>query len=277
MTDRDDLDVEQLVLPEPAATLFRRTREALETYIGQHTPNGEGIRLAGGTVLAARWRHRRSDDIDITYDPETETAHFDTTLRPALEAAGGRPLAWSEWSRIEFGDNHIDLLNAEPQPAIGQGRAMIDAKPVTVLTNTQIINGKLHNRSLDPPVRDVYDVAVCGIEDRKSLEIQANLIIPEWANGHRHAAANQHRPRVVAEIHAVEGRNRPAHHRRDAVALEMAHEQVGGGGQIRDRSGAPRGHAAPTPFADRLAAHAEQAGRLMSTATVRQPRNEGSR
>ena len=73
MSDGDDRGIEHLTLPEPAASLFRRTREALETHIGRHTP----------------------------------------------------------------------------QPAIGQGRALIDARPVTVLTNTQIINGKLHNRSLD--------------------------------------------------------------------------------------------------------------------------------
>ena len=38
------------------------------------------------------------------------------------------------------------------------------------------MNGKLLNRALDPPVRDVYDVAVCGIEDSESLEIAVNGI-----------------------------------------------------------------------------------------------------
>ena len=69
-------------------------------------------------------------------------------------------------------------------------------------------------------------------------------------------------PQQVRQGHAVEGGNRPAHHRRNAVALEMVHEQVGRGGQVRDRAAALRGHAAPPPFSDRLSAHAEQAGRL---------------
>ena len=212
MSDRDGHGVEHLTLPEPAASLFRRTREALETHVGRHTPNGEGIRLTGGTVLAARWGHRRSDDIDITFDPETETAHFDATLQPALEAVGGRPLAWGEWSRVEFGDNHIDLLKAEPQPATGQGRALIDASPVTVLTTTQLINAKLHNRSLDPPVRDVYDIAVCGIEDPGSLERSVNGVYAATMDASilvwkMHQA--EHADRARDELHEVPDRLDP--------------------------------------------------------------------
>ena len=229
MSDRDDRGVEHLTLPEPAASLFRRTREALETHVGRHTPNGEGIRLTGGTVLAARWGHRRSDDIDITYDPETETAHVDTTLRPALEAAGGRSLGWGEWSRFEFGANHVDLLKGEPQPAIGQGQAVIDGRPVTVLTTTQIINGKLHNRSLDPPVRDVYDVAVCGIEDRGSLERSVNgvyaatmdVTVLGWK---MHQA--EHADRARDELHEVPERLDPVRRDPALYAIRAAEQSL---------------------------------------------------
>ena len=116
-------------------------------------------------------------------------------------------------------------------------------------------------------------------------------------------ARGQRRARVAApqQVHqgrAVESRHGPADDRRNAVAPEMAHEEVGGGGQIGDRTRAIRGHAAPSPIVDRLPAHAEQAGRLgltqaprrdvvgphapksirnrTSTATVRQPRRERS-
>ena len=49
----------------------------------------------------------------------------------------------------------------------------------------------------------------------------------------------------------------PAHHRRDSIALEIMHQQIGGGGQIRD---GPRPNGRDTlmqPLADCLAAHAE--------------------
>ena len=229
MSGQDDHDVEHLTLPEPAGSLFRRTREALETHVGRHTPNGEGIRLTGGTVLAARWGHRRSDDIDITYDPETETAHFEATLRPALEAVGGRSLAWGEWSRVEFGDNHIDLLKAEPQPAIGQGRALIDGSPVTVLTSTQIINAKLHNRSLDPPVRDVYDIAVCGIEDPGGLERSANGVYAATMDAtilvwKMHQA--EHADRAREELHEVPERLEPVRRDPALYAIHAAEQAL---------------------------------------------------
>ena len=60
-----------LTLPTPAASLWRATREAITdalTNIGH-----PGIyRMGGGTILAARWRHRRSWDIDLQVDPGTD-------------------------------------------------------------------------------------------------------------------------------------------------------------------------------------------------------------
>ena len=174
MNGRIDAPDEMLELPEPARTLFRKTRAALETHVSAHAADGAGYKLGGGTILAARWKHRRSNDIDVLFHPDTKTSHFEAELGKALEAAGGTPLGWGEWSRIEFGENHLDLLKGEPTPAVGHKPASIDGKPATVLTNVQILNGKLAYRALDPPTRDVYDIAVCGIEDPESLEIVLN-------------------------------------------------------------------------------------------------------
>ena len=165
---------ETLELPEPARTLFRKTRTALEAHVAAYAADGEGYKLGGGTILAARWKHRRSNDIDVLFHPDTKTSHFEEELGEALEKAGGAPLGWGEWSRIEFGESHLDLLKGEPTPAIGHRRATIDGSPVTVLSNAQILNGKLRHRALDSPTRDVYDVAICGIEDPESLEIVLN-------------------------------------------------------------------------------------------------------
>ena len=174
MNGRADAPDETLELPEPARSLFRKTRSALETQVSAHAADGEGYKLGGGTILAARWKHRRSNDIDVLFHPDTKTSHFEAELGKALEAAGGVPLGWGEWSRIEFGGNHLDLLKGEPTPAVGHKPASIDGSPVTVLTTVQILNGKLGYRALDPPTRDVYDIAVCGIEDPESLEIVMN-------------------------------------------------------------------------------------------------------
>ena len=174
MNGRADAPDETLELPEPARTLFRKTRPALETHVAAYAADGEGYKLGGGTILAARWKHRGSNDIDVLFHPDTKTSHFEAELGKALQQAGGVPLGWGEWSRIEFGETHLDLLKGEPTPAIGHKPASIDGSPATVLTNVQILNGKLRYRALDPPTRDVYDVAVCGIEDPESLEIVLN-------------------------------------------------------------------------------------------------------
>ena len=173
MNGRADAPDETLELPEPARSLFRKTRTALEAHVSAYAADGEGYKLGGGTILAARWKHRRSD-IDVLFHPDTKTSHFEVELGEALEEAGGAPLGWGEWSRIEFGENHLALLKGEPTPAVGHMPASIDRSPVAVLTTVQILNGKLGYRALDPPTRDVYDIAVCGIEDPESLEIVLN-------------------------------------------------------------------------------------------------------
>lgn len=56
---------EALELPEPARTIFSRTRAILDAFITPHTPQRSGWKIGGGTILAARWRHRESQDIDL--------------------------------------------------------------------------------------------------------------------------------------------------------------------------------------------------------------------
>ena len=89
MTGRVAEPDETLELPEPARTLFRKTRAALDTHVAAYAADGEGYKLGGGTILAARWKHRRSNDIDLLFHPDTRTSHFEAELGKALEEAGG--------------------------------------------------------------------------------------------------------------------------------------------------------------------------------------------
>lgn len=56
---------EVLHLPEPAGTLLHSAFETLDGALTGIVPRGQRWRLGGGTVLAARWGHRKSTDIDI--------------------------------------------------------------------------------------------------------------------------------------------------------------------------------------------------------------------
>ena len=84
------------------------------------------------------------------------------------------------------------------------------------------------------------------------------LVEPEHVTARGQHRAGIAPPQQLHQGHATERRNRPPHHRRNTVTLEMADEQIGGGRQIRNRAGALRRHAAPAPLADRLTAHTEE-------------------
>ena len=84
---------EDLTLPEPARTLLSRTRGILDTYVTPRTPDRSGWTIGGGTILAARWRHRESRDIDLLVHPRTETRFLQASpvnRRLLLRQASGR-------------------------------------------------------------------------------------------------------------------------------------------------------------------------------------------
>ena len=60
---------EAVGLPEPARDIWLRTINAVQAALRETgTP-----RLGGGTLLAARWQHRKSLDIDLSFELSTVT------------------------------------------------------------------------------------------------------------------------------------------------------------------------------------------------------------
>ena len=171
---------EDLTLPEPARSLLSRTRGILDTYVTPRTPDRSGWIIGGGTILAARWRHRESRDIDLLVHPRTETRFLQPATAPELhrrlEATGARKISFGRFSQILFAESKIEMLAAEPQPRIGHRRALVDGKEATTLTSSQILTGKFANRSLNPPVRDLYDFAVAGTSAPQALMVAVNAL-----------------------------------------------------------------------------------------------------
>lgn len=103
---------EDLTLPKPARTLLSRTRGILDTYVTPRTPHRSGWIVGGGTILAARWRHRESRDIDLLVHPRTETRFLQPAAAPELhrrlEATGARKISFGRFSRILFAESKID-------------------------------------------------------------------------------------------------------------------------------------------------------------------------
>lgn len=172
--------MEELTLPEPARALLGRTRAILDAYVTPRTPDRSGWRIGGGTILAARWRHRESRDVDLLVHPRTETRLLRPDAAPELhrrlEAAGARKIRFGRFSQVLFEESRLEMLAAEPQPRVGHRRAIVDGKEATVLASSQILTGKFGNRSLNPPVRDLYDLAVAATAAPRALATAVNAL-----------------------------------------------------------------------------------------------------
>ena len=221
--------LEDLTLPEPARTLLGRTRAILDAYVTPCTPDRSGWRIGGGTILAARWRHRESHDIDLLVHPQTETRFLNPQAAPELHrrlvAAGAKKISFGRFSQILFEDSRIEMLAAEPQPLVGHQRAIIDGREATVLASSQILTGKFSNRSLNPPVRDLYDLAVAGTAASRALAIAVNALAGDdirWRLASWGMERGKFAEEGSLELHGVPPRYEairgdPAHHAGRAV------------------------------------------------------------
>ena len=82
---------EELSLPEPAAGTLARTHAIFDRHLTPCTPGRDGWALGGGTLLSARWKHRRSADLDLRIHPDTGLALLRQERNPELwqDESGG--------------------------------------------------------------------------------------------------------------------------------------------------------------------------------------------
>ena len=171
----------QLHLPEPAATLLVKTHAILDEHVTPHTPGGEGWKLGGGTVLAARWQHRDSFDLDIQIHPETERAHLERKANPELwrkmHAAGATRIDMETTPTIIFGERgRMEFIEARPIPREGHRLEELPSGTAMLLASSQILTGKLVHRGTHAPVRDLYDLAVARTTDPEAAAIAVNAL-----------------------------------------------------------------------------------------------------
>ena len=148
----------ELTLPAPAADLWIETRDIL-THLGP-PENPWTVHLGGGTILAARLRHRESTDIDVVI---RSVRSLGALARPGprnlAAQLGGTPLEENQGQiKVRMRDGIIDLNTAPVVPREGHEDVEISGQRQTVLSTTQILRGKLERANDPAPVRDVYDV-----------------------------------------------------------------------------------------------------------------------
>ena len=75
LATRNARQQEHVVLPEPGRSLWTKTYEVVRDELKRiGTP-----RLGGGTVLAGRWKHRTSVDIDLSIEPSPRRRPYSVT------------------------------------------------------------------------------------------------------------------------------------------------------------------------------------------------------
>ncbi len=163
-------------LPEPARSLWLRTRDAIRQSLEEIDVSEYAI--GGGTILAARWMHHRaSDDIDLTLPASVRLDRLDDRracgFRKRMDHLGGNPERHGVVYRIAFGDQGIDLWAHSVEPPGTQRRERVEGDEETTLSTEQVLWGKL-SRGLDGLPRDVYDVARAAELEPEALEIAAN-------------------------------------------------------------------------------------------------------
>ncbi len=140
----------------------------------------DSIVLGGGTVLAARWNHRVSTDIDLF----TNLEHYQdrvadrretvasTLCRLLSDAADGAVEVERGWLRIHFPEGPAALMTI-PRPTIRDPHPEIAAgTDIRTESTAEILARKLQSRMLDLGVltdRDLYDLLVARERDPVAL------------------------------------------------------------------------------------------------------------
>ena len=167
---------EILTLKTTGGRLWNAVREPITSAIAQLAGGPHDIRLGGGTTLAGRWEHRDSYDIDLTVSTRVnlrDLAHPDSGFADAMRRLGGDPSYHNRQWKIGFESGEVDLAEIDPVPPGGERRTNVNGEPAIVLTNAQILEGKLQ-RAERSPVRDVFDFIKARDLDPQALAIAVN-------------------------------------------------------------------------------------------------------
>lgn len=171
-----------LTLSSPARELWLRTRAIVDDGLRQIQGGSARYAIGGGTILAARWRHRASFDIDIIVGPDTALHKAadpnQSNFNRRMMEAGGKPAYSPELGKYKIafaGGSEIDLWATAPIFGTADRRERVEGRAQSVLSSAQILRGKLERAEMNV-VRDVADVIAAAQNDPESLEAAMNSI-----------------------------------------------------------------------------------------------------
>ena len=167
--------MEELTLTTTGGRLWDLVHRPVAESLAQ-LDNGYEFRVGGGTTLAARWKHRDSFDIDLAVSSDANLRDLRDPANPfqdTMRALGGNPQYVGRQWRVGFPAGELDLGELDPSPPGSERRALVNGTPALVLSNAQILQGKL-DRADKNPVRDVFDFIKAAELDPQALATAVN-------------------------------------------------------------------------------------------------------
>lgn len=236
---------ESLRIPGTPGRLWNNIRNPVREQLSDD--NGEPrYAMGGGTILAARWDHRDSTDIDIvTDDPKgivRKTAQTGKGLAEALNGTLGLQRSATH-VRITTADGPVDITVQRPQPEGQEQAAIVDGRRETVLSTCQILCGKLR-RTDDSPPRDAYDIITAAERDPANLKEALKTVPPAeientarlWKATNARLTIDGHRTISVRTGPPVNDIGIRAAAVLRTFAQEIRHERTAGADPMPDRS-----------------------------------------
>ncbi len=187
-------------LDDPQQKVLLKAYEALRQSIP-----GEHLSIGGGTVLAARWNHRVSTDLDLFCDPHTYLqlgqkgyANLDNRLRRVEGIDTDR--SWCEDVAIYCVIDGIELTLLPREMAV-DGPEYDQVEPIGLRAHgtAAILYGKIANRmgmTGEAAIRDLYDavraeeinpaalsrtIAAISPQRRKDIAAMIRQLPPGWS------------------------------------------------------------------------------------------------
>lgn len=165
----------QIVIPGNPGVVLARVAPALAEWLGP-----DGFVLGGGTVLAARWAHRVSTDIDLFTGIEryqraiaSQRDRVAASLRNLVGNAGeGAVEVERGWLRVQFAEAPAALMTI-PRPTIQDPYAeWVHGMEVRTESTAEILARKVQSRILDLgafTARDLYDILIARERDPDAI------------------------------------------------------------------------------------------------------------
>ena len=176
--------------PEPAGQVWNEYGEVLMKYLVHLSQDAEVPRawwIGGGTILAARWEHRQSRDIDILISEKTKGNGAEEALKSIATELRHRgavvdleiPHGWMHARHQDPGgaerQRGIDIWVKEPRLRAEVEVERIGNYNLPTLPTSQILYGKLL-RGTGEIARDAYDIAHAHGKDPAALESAVNSV-----------------------------------------------------------------------------------------------------